>query len=118
MPTVIDTIEALCERLQRARVIVSEGRVHPVLGATDHYIVESSTGRGFYLVNTDCTCPDAQHRAALNRGLCKHKLAVVLYQQPEDADEQAIRRIPIEHAAPAEVVVESLYGPQRERQAA
>ena len=116
MPTVIDTIEALCERLQRARVLVSEGRVHPVLGALGHYIVESSTGRGFYLVNIDCTCPDAQHRAELNRGLCKHKLAVVLYQESEDAAEQMIRRIPVEHATPAEV--ESLYGPQRERRAA
>lgn len=116
MPSVVDTIEALCERLQRARIIVAEGRVHPVLGATGHYIVESSTGRGFYLVNHDCTCPDAQHRAELNRGLCKHKLAVVLYQEPDIPNEQAIRRIPVQRNAPADI--ESLYGPQRERQAA
>ncbi len=81
MASVIEKIEALHCRLERARQIVAEGKVKPVLGMEEHYTVESSTGNGHYLVNATCSCPDAANRSELTKGLCKHKLAVLVYQE-------------------------------------
>lgn len=86
MPSVIEKIEALSERLDRARVIVSQRLVHPIFGQPYQYAVESATSGVVYLVGADCTCPDAQHRNPLNLGLCKHKLAVALYEDQLSAD--------------------------------
>ena len=81
MGNVIKKIEALHCRLQKARGIVADSRVKPVLGMPEHYVVESSTGEGHYLVNGTCSCPDAANRSELTNGLCKHKLAVLVYQE-------------------------------------
>ncbi len=51
-------IEKLHERLEKARQIVAEGRVHPVLNREGYYVVLASSGDGFYLVNATCECPD------------------------------------------------------------
>ena len=90
MANVIEKIEALHCRLERAREIVVEGKVKPVLGMDDHYTVESSTGEGHYLVNSTCSCPDAQMRSELTKGLCKHKLAVLVYTEAQEAGEQKV----------------------------
>ena len=81
--TPITQIEALAERLEKAREIV--GQVSPVLGLDDHHVVAG--GGGHYLVNGRCSCPDAQHRRDLHKGFCKHRLAVYLYREAEDAAE-------------------------------
>lgn len=78
-PTVIEKIEALSQRLERAREIVADKKVKRVLGVDDHYTIESSTGSGTYLINGSCSCPDAKQRDDLTKGLCKHKLATLLY---------------------------------------
>ena len=78
-PTVFEKIEALSQRLERAREIVADDKVKRVLGVDDHYTVESSTGSGMYLINGTCSCPDAKQRDDLTKGLCKHKLATLLY---------------------------------------
>ncbi len=78
MANVIEKIGALHCRLERAREIVAQDKVRPVLGMDDHYTVESSTGTGHYLVNSTCSCPDALNRSELTKGLCKHKLAVLV----------------------------------------
>ena len=85
MANVIEKIEALHCRLEKARQIVAEGKVRPVLGMTEHYTVESSTGDGHYLVNSTCTCPDATNRAELTKGLSKHRLAVLVYLEAQEA---------------------------------
>ena len=81
MPNVIEKIEALGERLERAKSLLAENHVHPVVGLTSHYIVESSSRDGYYLVNGNCSCPDSQHREELTARLCKHKLAAVMYEE-------------------------------------
>ena len=88
MTTIVDKIEALHERLERARMIVQEDKVSPVLGMDEHYIVESSTGTGSYLVNGTCSCWDAkdERRYELTRNVCKHKLAVILYMEAKEGD--------------------------------
>lgn len=89
MASVIRKIEALHCRLERAREIVAEGKVQPVLGMPDHFTVESSTGNGHYLVNATCSCPDAANRSELTKGLCKNKLAVLVYQEIKEAHREA-----------------------------
>ncbi len=89
MANVIEKIEALHCRLERARQIVAEGKVRHVLGMKEHYTVESSTGNGHYLVNDTCSCPDAANRSELTDGLCKHRLAVLVYQESQEAVTEA-----------------------------
>ena len=79
--TPITQIEALAERLEKAREIV--GQVSPVLGLDGHHVVAGSDG-GHYLVNGLCSCPDAKHRPELHKGFCKHRLAVYLYRESRD----------------------------------
>jgi hypothetical protein len=71
-------IEALYDRLTRARTLIADNKVHPVYGMVDHYIVEGKEAK--YLVNGSCICPDSVNRPEL-KGLCKHKLAATLYQE-------------------------------------
>ena len=89
MVSVIKKIEALHCRLQKARGIVADSRVKPVLGMPDHFVLESTTGEGHYLVNDTCSCPDAVNRSELTDGLCKHKLAVLVYQAIKEAHTEA-----------------------------
>jgi predicted nucleic acid-binding Zn finger protein len=73
-------IEALYDRLTRARTLVANNKVHPVYGMADHYFVEGKEAK--YLVNGSCICPDAVNRPEL-KGLCKHKLAALVYAEQE-----------------------------------
>lgn len=75
----IKQIEQLCCRLEKARQIVADGKVHRVLGHQDAYVVEAKDG--FYYINGICSCPDAQHRTDIHHGYCKHKLAVELFKE-------------------------------------
>jgi hypothetical protein len=81
-PTVspVARIEALYDRLTRARTLVADNKVHPVYGMADHYIVEGKEAK--YLVNGSCICPDATNRPEL-KGLCKHKLAATIYAEQQ-----------------------------------
>jgi hypothetical protein len=81
----IRQIESLYQRLEKARSIAAAGKVHPIIGMTDHYTVESSKG-DFYLVNGTCTCIDAQQRIDVHHGWCKHKLAVELFKETPNAE--------------------------------
>ena len=95
-PSIVDKIEAVHERLQRARELFENGNVQPVIGMEAHFTVSSSEGKGTYLVNGECTCPDYEHRQYLNGRLCKHRLAVHLYleahPEPADADVEQDKR--------------------------
>jgi hypothetical protein len=79
----VKQIESLYARLEKARSIYTAGKVHKVLGIDEHYVVESSKGDGFYLVNGICTCMDAQHRIEIHHGWCCHKLAVELFKEQQ-----------------------------------
>jgi hypothetical protein len=70
----IQQIDGMTERLSKAREIFAQG----------HYTVQGSRGE-YYLVNGECSCSDAQYRAYLHNGWCKHRLAAQLYReaQPE-----------------------------------
>jgi predicted nucleic acid-binding Zn finger protein len=76
----IARIEALYDRLTRARTLVADNKVHPVYGMDDHYFVEGKEAK--YLVNGSCICPDSVNRPEL-KGLCKHKLAALVYAEQE-----------------------------------
>ena len=84
MVSPVKQIEQLSQRLEKARQIVAEGKVNPIIGKDNHYTVEGSNG--FYLVNDSCSCPDAEYRSELNKGWCKHTLAVELYRKSQDED--------------------------------
>src|ERR671918_163449 len=79
----VQQIESLYQRLEKARSIYAAGEVHKVLGIDEHYVVESSKGDGFYLVNGICTCMDAQHRTEVHHGWCCHKLAVEIFKEQQ-----------------------------------
>ena len=74
----VTRIEALYDRLTRARTLIADNKVHPVYGMADHYIVEGTEAK--YLVNGSCICPDSVNRPEL-KGLCKHKLAATIYAE-------------------------------------
>ena len=75
-------IKALHDRLIKAEALVANGKVHPVYGLANHYFVEGSHDR--YLVNGECVCPDATNRIELIKGLCKHRLAAMVYAEQAD----------------------------------
>jgi hypothetical protein len=81
----VKQIESLYTKLEKAKAIAASGKVHPIIGMDEHYAVESSKG-DFYLVNGTCTCVDAQQRADLHHGWCKHKLAVELRKETLKAE--------------------------------
>jgi hypothetical protein len=87
-PTIspVAQIEALYDRLSRARTLVADGKVSPVYGMAEHYIVEGSSAK--YLVNGECLCPDATNRTELLKGFCKHRFAALLYAEQSPPDRQ------------------------------
>jgi hypothetical protein len=92
-PTIspVQQIESFYARLEKARIITASGKVHPIVGLDEHYVVESSNG-DFYLVNGTCTCVDAQQRTDLHHDWCKHKLAVELCKETHKADTPKVTR--------------------------
>ncbi len=88
----VTQIEELSKRLERAREIVGERKVSPVVGKEYHYIVEGKDG--YYLVNGECTCRDAQYRSEVHKGWCKHMLAVELYKESQPRRSPASPRTP------------------------
>ena len=82
----VTQIEELSKRLERAREIVEEGHVSPVVGKDGQYVVQACKG-GYYLVNGECTYQDAQYRSDVHKGWCKHMLAVELYKESQPLEE-------------------------------
>ena len=82
----VTQIEELSKRLERARELVGQDRVAPVVGKNGQYVVQACKG-GYYLVNGECTCRDAQYRSEVHKGWCKHMLAVELYKESQPQEE-------------------------------
>ena len=94
-------IEALYDRLTRARILVADNKVHSVYGMAGHYIVEGKEAK--YLVNGSCIFPDSVNRPEL-KGLCKHKLAVTIYAEQQDKaqDPKVVKATKTANTAPPE----------------
>ena len=78
---IIEAIEGMAQRLEKARKLAEEGKVKKVEG-DESWIVESEEGGRLYLVkNSACTCQDFNLRQDLHKGWCKHRLAVALVKR-------------------------------------
>jgi predicted nucleic acid-binding Zn finger protein len=77
----IAQIEALYNRLSKARTLVANNKVHSIYSLVNYYVVEGSNAR--YLVNGNCNCSDATNRVELTKGLCKHRLAAMVYAEQQ-----------------------------------
>ena len=77
---VIKRIEALYERLQKAKKLVEENKVRKVAGA-EAWVVENGKGEFYLVANDSCTCPDFRNRKELHKGWCKHRLAVEILKE-------------------------------------
>lgn len=103
MTNIISKIEALSQRLERAREIVESGLVEDIGGGI--YIVLSQRGKEHYTVDPHgCECADCFQRFDLTKGYCKHRLAVELFKEAQTESKTL---------SPEEFkeTVESLYGP-------
>lgn len=85
----------LSSRLERALVIVFFRSMEQLPGGA--WVIAGEHTESYYTVaagGTDCTCPDAAQRAP--RGLCKHRLAVMLVERAEEEETAAV----LAHFAP------------------
>ena len=85
----------LSSRLERALVVIYFRSMERL--PTGQWVITGERGDGSYTVaagGTDCTCPDALHCAP--RGLCKHRLAVMLVERAEEEEATAL----LAHFAP------------------
>ncbi len=86
--SIIQVIEGLNKRLEKAKELVRDDKVRKVQGA-DSWLVENKEKNKIYLVqDSSCTCLDFQQRKDLHKGWCKHRLAVALVGQERNEGEQ------------------------------
>ena len=85
---IVKTIEALNQRLEKAKELAHNGKVRRIEG-TGNWVVQNSDESKIYLVeDSSCTCPDFQQRKELHKGWCKHRLAVALVSPEQSGREQ------------------------------
>ncbi len=84
-PPHVHQIENLNTRLEKARQIAKKKRIFPVYNKEDHYVVRTSDGKGFYVVNPEGCCHKNHQQLDLLQGYCEHRLAVDLYKEAEQA---------------------------------
>ena len=97
MVSPVTQIESLYKRLEKARALVTDGRVHPVVGMDSHYVVQGNAG--YYLVicgheQCNCTCLDHQQRQDVHHGWCKHRIAVAVYQESQAQAQAPVSEAP------------------------
>lgn len=95
-------IESLNTRLEKARVIVAEGRIFPVLNKEGHYVVWANQENGYYVVDTEGCCTNGQQRVDLLDGYCEHRLAVDILNETHEAEAVAAAQPEAQHDAEAE----------------
>lgn len=86
---IIDTINAMTARLDRAKDIVMKGHITHVDQTKSDYRVTSQADPTLHYQVTakGCTCPDVEKGAV--KGWCKHRLAVALVQHHKAQDRPA-----------------------------
>lgn len=77
--TTIKLIEGLSRRLDDAKAIIAEDRIHELSGSGGQYVVEGLKG-AMYLTNGKCSCPDYQFRHE-QIPYCKHVLAEMILKE-------------------------------------
>lgn len=82
----VEQIESLNTRLEKARLIVSEGRIFPVLNREGDYVVRAVQENGFYVVSAEGCCTNGQQRIDLLEGYCEHRLAVNIFNEASEAE--------------------------------
>jgi hypothetical protein len=105
---IVARIRALHDRLLKAEILASAGKIRPVVDMPDSYIVEGT--KGPYLVKDGkCSCPDAANRNGLTDGHCKHLLAALLYGQEAIVPKAAAGPTPNGTSADLEAKIAELY---------
>ena len=69
-------------------------KAHRKADGRSFFVIPGSGDRVYWTDQTSCTCPDAAHRGAI----CKHQLAVRLWNARQQAPAQQPRRSPAELA--------------------
>lgn len=79
--------QAVAERYQKAVELVEAGKVFPLYGELDRYVVVNGQGVAYLVdhVSGECTCPDSQLRCPKLGIVCKHAMAVELYVERRQA---------------------------------
>ena len=79
--------KAVAERYQKAVELVEAGKVFPLYGEPDRYVVVNGQGVAYVVdhVSGECTCPDSQLRCPKLGIVCKHAMAVELYVERRQA---------------------------------
>lgn len=99
-PPHVHQIENLNTRLEKARQIAKKKRIFPVYNKEDHYVVRTSDGKGFYIVNAEGCCHNNHQQLDLLQGYCEHRLAVDLYKETEQASTASWEFTTDEQASP------------------
>ncbi len=94
-------IESLNTRLEKARLIVAEGRIFPVLNKEGHYVVWADQENGFYVVDTEGCCTNGQQRVDLLDGYCEHRLAIDILNETHEAKTVRTTQPEAQHEAEA-----------------
>ncbi len=77
----LDALDAsLAERIVKAQALVLDGHVTMSEDGHTGFVLSSCEPETTYEVNGACLCPDAEHNEP-SQGLCKHRLAVMLYRK-------------------------------------
>lgn len=95
----VQQIESLNSRLEKARVIVTEGRIFPVLNKEGHYVVWADQENGYYVVDTEGCCTNGQQRVDLLDGYCEHRLAVDILNETREAETVVTTQPEAQHQA-------------------
>lgn len=92
MNTATDIAREVAERLERARKLLEEGRVYPVRGNENLFVVLSGESAHLAGFPESCTCEDYQYRAKPLGIPCKHLLAAALYRERQRQQQQQQQR--------------------------
>ena len=99
----------------KALTLIANGKVHPILTASNTYFVHSQTQAGGYIVNGTCGC-----KGFVNRKRCAHKLAADLYGAMQENGELFANALMSVHPVgkntttlPTEPVSQPAYQPTR-----
>ena len=80
----VDKLEALYRRLEKAKHIVMEDGVRQLPDNTFQVRGQETPSRVYDVAGT-CNCPDAKKNADTLNGICKHRLATYLWARTQEA---------------------------------
>ena len=108
----IQRIDTLTVRLERARQIVTKGRISAVPNRDGHYIVGTDHSSGFYLVNAEGCCNDSKQDVDLLHGYCEHKLAADLFKEAQGLETAIVSQPEIGEKVKDRFIGSNTYSPE------